>query len=84
MRRRGVIGTAARTAKIQLAADVVDGLILLYAGRSPESGKTMYEHCVEIGQIPSMSLAQVERKTGAKAGAKPRVAGALVPVLPVS
>lgn len=41
----------ARTAKIQLAADVVDGLILLYAGRSPESGKTMYEHCVEIGQV---------------------------------
>ena len=77
---------AARSAKIQLSADVVDGLVLLYAGRNLAAGKTMYEHCIDIGQIPSLSLAQMERKAGKQNSAKSRgsdLDGTLVPVLPV-
>ena len=82
---------AARTAKIQLSADVVDGMILLYASRNAAAGKTMYEHCIEIGQSPSLSLAQAERQAAKEHEARPRepkpkpeLGGALVPVLPVS
>jgi hypothetical protein len=77
---------AARSAKIQLSADVVDGLVLLYAGRSLTAGKAMYEHCIDIGQMPSLSLAQMERKAAKQNTAKPRASdldGTLVPVLPV-
>jgi spore coat polysaccharide biosynthesis predicted glycosyltransferase SpsG len=77
---------AARSAKIQLSADVVDGLVLLYAGRNPAAGKTMYEHCIEIGQIPSLTIAQMERKAAKQNTAMSRDAdldGTLVPVLPV-
>ncbi len=77
---------AARSAKIQLSADVVDGLVLLYAGRNLAAGKTMYDHCLEIGQIPSLTVAQMERKAAKQNTAKPRdtdLDGTLVPVLPV-
>ena len=77
---------AARSAKIQLSADVVDGLVLLYAGRNLAAGKTMYDHCLEIGQIPSLTVAQMERKAAKQNAAKPRdtdLDGTLVPVLPV-
>ena len=76
---------AARSAKIQLSADVVDGLILLYAGRDAAAGKSMYEHCIQIGQIPSLTLAQMERKAAKQHEAKARESdldGTLVPVLP--
>ena len=42
---------AARTAKVQLGADVVDGLIRLFGSRDAASGASMYDHCVAIGQV---------------------------------
>ena len=53
--------------------------------RDAAVGKIMYEHCIQIGQIPSLTLVQMERKAAKQHEAKARESdldGTLVPVLP--